>query len=246
MNYTNINLVAGTKVTVISDIHGHSDQFLEIIEKVKPGPKSIVVSLGDIKDKGFGPEAETKILHEIKRICDLGYGYVVKGNHELKHLKNAKKENRMTDDLRWVDAWPLCVSFQFISSRNRLTVVHAGVKPSHTWNDLQNNTDVAYIRTLDENGEYIKLVWVVDKDGKKDLKPEKIGRPWGEFYTGKYGYICAGHDAQKDGIPKFWPHCCNIDTAVYHTGILTAQVFSEFGREELVQVTGKAAKPVLW
>lgn len=246
MNYTDIKLEKDCKITVIGDQHGHDDQFFEMVDKIKPGPKSIVVSVGDYIDKGFGPEAEAKILHEIKRICDLGYGYVVKGNHELKHLKNAKKENQMTDDLRYVDTWPLCVSFQFVNSRNRLTVVHAGVKPSHTWHDLQNNTDVAYIRTLDGGGNYIKLKWSVDENGKKDLKPEKIGRPWGEFYDGRFGYICAGHDAQKDSIPKFWSHCCNIDTAVYATGILTAQVFSEFGREELIQVTGKAAKPVLW
>lgn len=245
MNYIDIKIENGVKITVIGDIHAHDEQFFEMVDRVNPGPKSILVSLGDLFDKGFGSNAEVKILHEIKRICDLGYGYVVKGNHELKHIKNAKKENRMTDDLRWVDTWPLCVSFQFISSKNRLTIVHAGVKPSHTWEDLRNNTDVAYIRTLDENGEYIKLIWTIDSDGKKSLKPEKIGRPWGELYDGRYGYIINGHDSQKDGVPKFYKHSCNIDTSVYSTGILTAQTFSEFGREELIQITGKAANPVL-
>lgn len=239
MSYINLNLPAKIKITVVSDIHAHSSQFFEMIDKINPGPKSILVSVGDIFSKGFGPEAETKILHEIKRICDLGYGYVVKGNHELKHLKNAKKENRMTDDLRYVDTWPLCVSFQFISSRNRLTVVHAGVKPSHTWHDLQNNTDVAYIRTLDGDGNYIKLKWSVDENGKKDLKPEKIGRPWGEFYDGRFGYIISGHFSQKDGVPKFYKHSCNIDTCVYQTGILTAQTVNEYGLDELITIKGK-------
>jgi predicted phosphodiesterase len=52
---------------------------------------------------------------------------------------------------------------------------------------------------------------------------------WHEEYDGRFGYICAGHDAQKDGVAKFYKYSCNIDTACYYTGVLTCQEFNESG-----------------
>ena len=137
---------------------------------------------------------------------------------------------------------PLSLFFRF-NNGSRLTVIHAGITTSHTWEDLDNNSDVVYIRELDENGDYIPLKWKKQPDGRKKLQPKKEGRPWHELYDGRFGYIASGHNAQTDGEPKFFRHSCNLDSGCYNTGVLTAQIFSENGREELIQIKGEAANP---
>lgn len=244
MNYLDIKLSDKVKVAVIGDIHEHREQFDKILEKINPGPNMIVVSVGDIYDKGFGIEAAEYIVDKFKTMSEAGYAFVIKGNHELKHLKQLRYQDK-SPQLMWLEKQPLVLSFRF-ANNTRLTVVHGGVSPLHTWNDLNNSIDTSYIRAVDENGKAIPLKWIKTIDGKKELVPAKEGGvKWGEIYDGRYGYIASGHEAQRDGIPKFYNYCCNLDTAVFQTGILTAQIFSENGKEELISVSGIAKRPIL-
>ena len=236
----NIDVPNGVKITVIGDIHEHDKQFYELIDLIKPGPDNIVVSVGDVYDKGFGVPVAEAITRTIKEFVDAGYGYIVQGNHEAKQIRrHIASGAKMSPELQWLGSQPLGLSFVF-SNGSRLTVVHGGVKPAHTWEDLRSNTDLLYIRTLDESGEYIPLKW---EDGA--LKPKQPGKLWHELYDGRFGYIASGHNAQKDGIPKFWKHSCNLDSACYASGKLTAQVFGESGKKELIQISGPAANPEL-
>lgn len=237
----NIELPKGTKITVIGDIHEHEDQFNELIEKIKPSPENILVSVGDIYDKGFGTEVAESITRTIRKLAENKLAFIVQGNHEVKRIRRHITSGRpMSEELQWLAAQPLGISFLF-ANQSRLTIVHGGVKPSHTWKDLPSNSDLVYIRTLDEAGEYIPLKWITADDGTRTLKAKTQGKPWHEMYDGRFGYIASGHDAQKDGIPKFFKHSCNLDTACYATGILTAQVFGEGGKEDLIQSKGRAS-----
>ncbi len=235
-----VKVPKGAKIVVVGDIHEHEEQFDKLIEKVKPSPEMFFVSVGDIYDKGFGKKVAESITNKIKSMVDEGVGYVIRGNHELKNIRIAKRTYTMTDELKWFEAQPLSISFEF-PSRALVTVVHGGVTPTHTWRDLEDDIETCYVRDLDENGKYIKLNYKI-KDGKKVMEPSKSnGKPWHKSYDGRFGYIVSGHQSQKDGVPKFYNYSCNLDTAVYHTGILTAQVFNNQGnREELITITGKA------
>jgi hypothetical protein len=146
--------------------------------------------------------------------------------------------------LAWCRQLPLALFFEF-STGAKLTIVHGGVTPKHTWDDLGVNVETCYVRTVDEQGNMIRMIWVV-RDGQKVLVSEKPnGKLWHEVYDGRFGYIASGHAAQKDGVAKFYGYSCNLDTACYDTGILTAQIFGESGREDLISVQGPAAKPDL-
>lgn len=238
-NYLNIEVPKNTKIAVIGDIHEHSQQFTDMVKKISPSYKMWLVSVGDIYSKGFGPSAVDLITRELQDLVQKNIGFVVQGNHEVKHIKHAIRDGKLTEQLAWYNKLPFGLSFIF-SNGTRLTVIHAGVKPSHTWDDLKWNTDVVYIRTLDKFGEYIPLKWILE-NGKKTLKPKCSGCAWHEMYDGRFGYIISGHEAQKDGIPKFYKYSCNVDTSVYTTGILTAQVYSENGKDNLIQTKGKSA-----
>jgi len=234
----NIPVKTGATVTVVGDIHEHPDQFFEMIDRVKPSKKNIFVSVGDVYDKGYGTSTANKILAEMKKLSENGVGFMVKGNHELKRLKRTSKKD-FDEYLHWVNKLPLALSFSFNNGK-RLTVVHGGILPKHNWNDLVGNTDIVYVRKVDEYGNYIKLKWVKDDDGTKHLEYAKPGVYWHEKYDGRFGYIASGHEPQKDGEPKWFEHSCNLDTACYDTGVLCAQVFNERGRGELIKIHGKA------
>jgi predicted phosphodiesterase len=231
MDNLNIQLKAGTKVTVFGDVHEHQAQFDELVERVKPSTENVLVSAGDLYDRGFGRQCAEYIADKIEELNKNGSAYIVQGNHELKNNRrgNVKSE--------WLIKQPLALSFIF-ANQTRLTIIHGGVRPIHTWEDLaNNNTELAYVRYLDDNGTMItydrKIV-----NGKKEYVLKRPGKPWHEYYDGRFGYIASGHEPQVDGIPKFFKYSCNLDTAAYSSGVLTAQVFSENGREELIQVTG--------
>lgn len=224
-----------TKIAVVGDIHEHEYQFDQLIDIIKPSEKMFFVSVGDVYDKGFGPPIAQAITDKIRKMNNLGYGFVVKGNHELKNIR--KSQHALSDQLAWLEKQPLALSFVFCN-QTRLTIVHGGVKPRHRWEDLNVDVETSYIRNLDEKDEMIKLKWVEEK-GNRVLLPEKTGGvSWHERYDGRFGYIAAGHEPLKDGKPRFYNYSCNIDTACYCTGILTCQVFTERGLDELHSVEG--------
>jgi len=238
-NKANLNILVpkDTKIAIVGDIHEHEDQFDRLLEIVNPSEKMFFVSVGDVYDKGYGHLVAASITDKIKKMSESGYGFAVRGNHELKNIKKAMLSNSMSPQLSWFDKQPLALSFIFDNS-SRVTVVHGGVKPSHTWDDLDFDIETSYIRKLDEKGEMIKLEWVGN-----ELKPNKPGgTPWHEVYDGRFGYIVAGHEPLKDGKPKFYNYSCNIDTACYCTGIMTCQIISSKGLEALHSVEGKARR----
>jgi predicted phosphodiesterase len=239
----NIEVPYGTKIAVFGDVHEHSEQFQKMLAEIQPSRKMWVVSVGDIYDKGFGIKTAEAITEELMSLRNRGIGWAVSGNHEIKHIKKAKKNS--TDALAWWRQQPLALSFQFESSA-RVTVVHAGVTPRHTWEDLKRDIEIVYVRDIDDDGKMIPLIWK-DIDGVSTLVKSKTGgNAWHQKYDGRFGYIVSGHAAQKDGEAKFYKFSCNLDSAVYETGILTAQIFEEDGSlGKIIRVKGVAKKPEL-
>lgn len=243
VDFLEIKVPSNIKIAVIGDIHEHDKQFFKMIDKIKPNKNMWVVSVGDIYNKGFGKKVAEKITDIFIEYQRQQIGYVVRGNHELRLIRTAKKEKQeLSNQLKWLENQPLTVSFLF-ENGTRITVLHAGVTQKHTWKDLKSNIEVCYIRNLNKKGEYIELKTIDDGYGGKTMKPTESGIPWHISYDGRFGYIVSGHSAQHDGIPKFYNYSCNLDTACYSTGILTAQIFSSSGLEDMLTVKGEAATP---
>lgn len=227
-----IRIPKGTKIAVVGDIHEHEEQFDKLLETIRPSPTLLLASVGDVYDKGGGLSCAESITDKLNKLG----AYAVKGNHELKHLR--KNKFNLSPQLQWWAQRPLVLTFIFCNN-TRLTIVHGGVKPSHTWDDLTSDVEVAYMRDIDEKGKMIRLDWATDSDGQKKLKPHKPnGVSWHTKYDGRFGYIAAGHEPLKDGKPKYYNFSCNLDTACYDTGILTCQVFDEKGLYQLHTITG--------
>lgn len=238
-----IDVPKGVSIAVIGDVHEHPEQFQLMLDKIQPSEKMWLVSVGDIYHKGFGTKCAESITDELIGLSKKSICFAVKGNHELKEIKKTK--HYPTKQIKWWSERPLCLPFQFHTG-TRLTVVHAGITPKTGWDDLFTDVEVAYVRDVDEKGKMIQLKWK-EIDGVQTLvKAKEGGSSWHEIYCGRFGYIAAGHAAQKDGLAKYYKYSCNLDSAVYETGILTAQVFNSDGSlGEKITVSGTAAKPEL-
>lgn len=233
----------GVTIVVVGDIHEHEEQFDKLVDEIKPSEKRLLVSVGDIYDKGFGKNVAESITDKLRKLVEKGHAYVIKGNHELSNIRWNRRNHTMTEQLRWWDNQPLALVFTF-PNKLRITVVHGGVLPSYSWDDIASNLDMCYIRHVDENGQKVRRFKKFE-DNKCIMVMEKPGKVWHELYDGRFGYIASGHDAQKDGIAKFYKYSCNLDTAVYHTGKLTAQVFESGMKKDLLTFSGTPKYPDL-
>jgi predicted phosphodiesterase len=235
MIYT-IKIPKGQELVFVGDIHENEWHLEQLIERTEIGTKRILVSLGDIYDKGDGHHVAERIVNRIRKLAEGGWVYMVRGNHEQRTIKRAIDDGQiLSPELAWCSQLPLILSFVF-SNNNRITVVHAGVTPHHSWGNV--TTEMMYIRTLDEKDRPIPLIWT-EIDGVKKLKAERPGVLWHDRYDGRFGYIISGHDSQADGVPKFYKHSCNIDTKCYSTGILTGQIVSQGTLKDLILIDRK-------
>jgi UDP-2,3-diacylglucosamine pyrophosphatase LpxH len=238
-----IKLQNDVKLAVVGDIHAHSEQFFKIFKQVTPTDKLIFVSVGDLFNKGFGDSHSELVIDALKPYVKLGQAFVLRGNHELKLIQKCRQNKEFTEHLWWCDKQPLAISFEF-ENQSKVTIVHGGVTPNHTWDDLNFDVETSYVRNVDDQGKMVPMVWKKDKENKKFLELEKPGKKWHEVYDGRFGYIISGHDAQRNGVPKFYNYSCNIDTCCYQTGILTCLIYGSNGQEELITATGPAARPL--
>lgn len=239
-----IRVPKDVRIAVVGDVHEHDDQFSKMISKIQPDAKTWFVSVGDVIDKGYGIESFNKVTNELMAYQKAGIGFAVRGNHEIKVLKSAKKSGKVSKELAWWKEQPLCLRFQF-ENGHTLTVVHAGVAPKHNLIDLFRDYSVCYVRDVDETGEMISLVWK-EINGKKTLTKPRSGINWHDAYDGRFGYVVSGHNAQRDGEAKYFGYSCNLDSCVYNTGRLTCQVFNNRGGlDEKVVVDGEAFNPEL-
>lgn len=239
----NIKLPKSARLIVVGDIHEHEEQFDKLLTEVTPSENNILAFVGDVYDKGFGRGVAESTTDKLRILVEEKFTYVIRGNHELSTIRRYKKKKKMTEQLEWWSKQPLSLSFSF-PNRAKVTVVHGGVLPSHTWEDLATSIDTCYVRDVDKDGKIVKRL-KKEENGMRIMVNEKPGTVWHEIYDGRFGYIASGHSSQKDGIPKFYNYSCNLDTAIYHTGKLTAQVFADGAREKLLTFTGTPKYPDL-
>lgn len=236
MKHKIINLEQDVRIGIVGDIHEHQEQFENMIEEFQPSDKNILVSIGDILDKGFGAKVGFKILRKLKDMQESGISYTVPGNHDYKHLRKALRANKkLSSELKWIDSLPWAISFKYPNHKT-VIALHGGVSPKHTIADL-NSADIMYVKTVDKNGEMIPMKRK-NINGKIVLGAARPGQSWHELYDGRFGYICSGHDAQKDGRIKYYKYSCNVDTACYQTGILSCQIFDQKGLVDTIQTYG--------
>lgn len=214
-----------SRTIIIGDIHGCSKELNLLLEKVKVDKnKDILISLGDVVDKGPDPIGAIRLLMDNNAV-------LVRGNHEDPYIRyyqkgltaaevNAKdiKEYRKaeyaklvgTPEFAWV-AKNATIYTEIVVNGQLFTFTHAGVVP---YIDLYNMKkrhigEALRVRYLDaETHGFIRMV-PVDHDKYPDevasWKPEHDNVvEWQKVYKKeKYGIVVHGHIIVGPN-PVFW------------------------------------------
>ncbi|WP_026411288.1 metallophosphoesterase family protein [Actinomadura oligospora] len=115
------------RTIIIGDIHGCFDELLELLEKVDLRPDDLLVSVGDLVDRGPAPGEVVRFFRERPN------SVVVMGNHERKHVRGifsyAQEITRMQlgDDYAEAVDWMRTLPYHF--ENDDVRVVHAALLP---------------------------------------------------------------------------------------------------------------------
>ena len=204
------------RVIVVGDIHGCYDEFETLLEKCGYTDGDIVVSTGDMIDRG------PKIRRTLIWFRDTLGAYSVEGNHENKYRRylmgsNVKIINGLDDTIQQCGDFPpkqWSAWFQSLPQMIRLPdmnykpfyVVHAGV-------DGKRPIEKQRIETC----LYARYLY------GKDFFDEEGGTPWWETLDGSY-YVASGHIINETVRPNQSAFC--LDGGAYQGGALRALVIS--------------------
>lgn len=115
------------RTVIIGDIHGCFDELLELLQEVNLRPDDLLVSVGDLVDRGPAPGEVVRFFRERPN------SVVVMGNHERKHVRGIfsyaqeitrlQLGERYAETVRWMRTLP------YFFENEHVRVVHAAMLP---------------------------------------------------------------------------------------------------------------------
>ena len=201
------------KFYFIGDIHGCAEELDALIQKINPSKDDVLVSVGDIVNKGPRSEEAVQLLikHNAKAVL---------GNHDsiikriflkrtqgispdlpIKETHDKLYDSLSESSIQYIVNLPLTLYLEEINTR----VVHAGIAP---FKALKENTE-----------EELTCIRIVDPQTKEYIKRTHFGYPWYYYYTGDERIIY-GHNAAKS--IKMRKNTIGIDTGCLYGEKLTA------------------------
>jgi serine/threonine protein phosphatase 1 len=215
---------AGGRLIFVGDIHGCYDEMVELLDRIDPTGRDVVVSCGDIVRKG----------PEVTRCLDLwrARNYLaVLGNNEMKILRLAESAVKRLlwlpdrallhrkDLLDYIRTWPLFIDFP----REGVSAVHGGVLPGTeiTEASIRKQRDVVH------RLRYVRQVggkWEMARKG--DEKPDDA--LWSDVWNGNRT-IAYGHTPLQE--PRIDKKAIGLDTGCVYGGKLSAAIFDGRGWE---------------
>ena len=208
--YRAVDAPAG-RLIFIGDIHGCYDELADLLDRVAPSDRDVVVSCGDIVRKGPAVERCLDLWRE--------RGYLaVLGNNELRVLRYGPLRRMFSirgDLLDYIRTWPLMIDFE----RENISAVHGGVLPG---TDVSASTIHAQ-RTVVYRLRYVRKdrdAWRMVPKGQQ-REGDKL---WAEVWRGNRT-ILYGHTPLR--APRFDKKAIGLDTGCVYGGMLTAAIHQD-------------------
>lgn len=215
--FRSIDLDPRARLIVIGDIHGCYEELVELLGRVDPQGGDVVVSVGDVVQKGPAAARCLDLWRERRYLA-------VRGNNEIKLLANVRpvlrffaRENRdvlrRLDLLGYIASWPLVIDVP----RPAIAVVHGGFLPHMrvSADDVEKGRDVVP-----------ELRWIRKKDGEWKPAPKEKRKKddalWSEKWRGER-FVVYGHTPVRE--PRFDRRALGLDTGCVYGGALTAAIF---------------------
>lgn len=189
------------KTFVVGDIHGCYNEFLELLEQMNVQEEDMIVSLGDIVDRG------SKSVEVYNFFENRPNSMVLMGNHERKHLRNILSYSQEIVKVQFGEEYKHFVkwtkSLPYFYETEDVIIVHAFFEHDKSIHEQKENVlcgSTAGSRYLEEK--------------------YKEGTYWNEYYQGEKPIIY-GHHVVGDDV-KILNNTYGIDTGACHGGKLTA------------------------
>lgn len=189
------------KEFIVGDIHGCFDELLELIEKIGLKEDDLLISLGDIVDRG----GKSKQVFEY--LSNRPNTIVLIGNHERKHLNGilsyaqeivkVQLANEYERFLNWLR------TLNYYHETDEAIIVHAAFE-----HDKRLNEQKEEVLSGSTSGE---------RHLEKKYGPNAF---WNDHYNGEKPIIYGHHVV--DSVPLVKNNTYGIDTGACHGGMLTA------------------------
>lgn len=213
------------KTIVIGDIHGCYDEMIELLNKIGVSDDDLIISLGDIVDRG------NKSLEVYRFFKNRPNAKVLIGNHERKHINQVLSYAQEIVKVQFGEEYPEFIDWlktlDYYHETEDAIIVHAAFE--HDKNLSDQKEEVLSGSTAGER--YLE----------KKYAPDTY---WSAYYAGSKPVIY-GHHVVGDS-PKIINQTFGIDTGACHGGYLTAielpgfqihqiKVGKDYWREEQVK-----------
>ncbi|WP_171162290.1 metallophosphoesterase family protein [Streptomyces sp. I05A-00742] len=195
------------RTVVIGDIHGCFDELLELLEKVDLGPDDLLVSVGDLVDRGPAPGEVVRLFRERPN------SVVVMGNHERKHVRGifsyAQEITRLQLGSRYDETvdWMRTLPYSFENEHVR--VVHAAMLPG-----------------IPPAGQKEEIL-CGSTGGERELGALFPEGHWHDHYTDTKPVVFGHHVTGREPLIRDG-RIFGLDTGACHGGNLTALCVPEF------------------
>ncbi|WP_432826626.1 metallophosphoesterase family protein [Dactylosporangium sp. CA-092794] len=115
------------RTVVVGDIHGCFDELVELLDRVGLRPDDLLVSVGDLVDRGPNPAEVIRLFR------DRPNSVAVMGNHERKHVRGIFSYAQEITRLQLGDGYAEAVDWMrtlpYFYEDDRVRVVHAAALP---------------------------------------------------------------------------------------------------------------------
>lgn len=205
----------GNRHIIIGDIHGCHDELLELCERVALTADDVLVSVGDLVDRGPEPGKVVRFFRKRPR------SVVIMGNHERKHVRQvfsfSQEITRLQLGADYTEAVSWMAKLPYRYETDEIAVVHAALMPG--------------VPLAEQRDEVVSGT----TSGERELSTALGGRRWYELYEGPKPVV-VGHHVVLNGpeVHRDLVYC--IDTGACHGGSLTALIVPSF---ELVSVKAR-------
>lgn len=192
---------------IIGDIHGCHAELLDLLDAAGIGDDDLVVSVGDLVDRGPDPGPVVELFRTRAR------SLVLMGNHERKHVRGVlsysqqitklQLGDRYDDDVEWMATLP------YHYETPDVRVVHWGLYPGVPLGDVPEDVRAG------------------TTSGDARLRERYGDRPWYEFYEDDKP-VAFGHSVVGSEPLVIRDRIFGLDTGVCHgmrlTGLLVPQL----------------------
>jgi len=243
------------RVCIIGDVHGMTELLAKLITKLNLQTEDILVSLGDLVDKGPDPIGTVRLLRTLSETAPYTV-VLIEANHEDRHLRYHRNLTERPGIARQMaEAAPVLADLnEELDDADRKFLRRA--LPFWRWPDqnilcvhggIPGNMD-RFPATLDEARsltgkearnfrQVLRTRFICQRTGVFLTQgKEQPGDPfWAEIYDGRFGHVVFGHQPFFDG-PALFPHATGIDTGAVDGGALTALIINEDSTRSFVSV----------